>query len=104
MSAPGPHSLSAEAQTARLDALASVGRLIQLSRVTGGQVLHTGFGFGPEFWLLPGGADPADIETDGAQVTRPAAAQLICDGPKPLSTPDPLHKRGAIITMRIPQF
>ncbi|WP_371223411.1 hypothetical protein [Roseovarius sp. 2305UL8-3] len=104
MSAPGPDTLGNAAQAARLAALDTVGRLVRLDQVMGGQVLHTGFGFGPEFWLLPEGTAPNEIETDGVQVTRPTAAKLICDGANPLSDPDPLRLRGVTITMRIPQF
>lgn len=103
MSAPGLNWVSAEAQAARLARLAKAGQLVQLSAVKGGQVLHTSSGVGPEFWLLPDGADPDSIAFD-SQNAAPIGAALICDGPDPVTTPDALRARGADITMRIPQF
>ncbi|WP_306153028.1 hypothetical protein [Roseovarius sp. MMSF_3281] len=103
MSAPGLNRVSAKAQAARLARLAKAGQLVQLGAIKGGRVLHTGCGFGPEFWLLPDGADPDSIAFD-SQNAAPIGAALVCDGLDPVTTPEALRARGAEITMRIPQL
>lgn len=87
----------------RLAALDSGGRCIDLAEVDGGNVLHTGFGYGPEFWLVPAGvdADAVGIDYDRAEVV---GARLITTRGEPISSPDALVRRGAKITVRIPQI
>lgn len=87
----------------RLAALRDKGRCIDLADIEGGEALHTGFGYGPEFWQMPPGlrATEAAINYGRAEVV---GARLITTDGKPISKPDALIARGVKISLRIPQI
>ena len=84
----------------RLAKLKANGRTVELSTVKDGEVVHTGFGYGAEFWLLPAGAAPWAAVIDIGTEEMPGA-RLIIDNDRPLSASDPLRARGLTVTHRI---
>ncbi|MEM7041713.1 MAG: hypothetical protein AAF543_02765 [Pseudomonadota bacterium] len=79
------------------------GRCVDIVDIGDDQVIHTGFGYGPEFWLLPPGLDPfdAEIDTASAQVKH---GKLIVFQDQPLTHAENLTKRGTRVIQRIPRI
>lgn len=87
----------------RIVGLVARNRCVELDTILGGQVLHTGFGYGPEFWLLAPGMD-ADTSPFDFVRAEIAGARLIIQDNTPVTAPDALLKRGVSITSRIPRI
>lgn len=87
----------------RLAELKANGKTVELSTIMDGVVVHTGFGYGPEFWLLPAGADPWAAAIDTSAEEMPGA-DLITDNGEPIPSAEPLSARGLLVTRRIPQL
>lgn len=101
MSLPNPDSLSKKL-TGRLASLRMAGLCVDLTELRGGEVIHTGFGGGPEFWLLDQGLDPGRTSPDMRRLVVPGARLILQDG-KPVEDAKPIAARGGKVTMNIPQ-
>jgi len=87
----------------RLARLLASGRCVDLDRVRGGEVIHTGFGGGPEFWLLDPGTNPAQAVPDLRRYVVPGG-RLIVHNKKPIEDAERIEARGVHITLNIPDF
>ena len=87
----------------RLARLLASGRCIDLGRVRGGEVIHTGFGGGPEFWLLDPDVNPAQTVPDLPRYIVPDARLIVHNG-KPVEDAALIETRGVRVTLNIPQL
>ena len=103
MSLTHPDFSTAPAPEERLRTLRADGATVALDSVAGGVVLHTGFGFGPEFWLMARDSFPPEPAWDFDR-WRVCEARLILDGAAPVTARAPIRAAGARIYALIPSF